>query len=136
MPSVWCRRWHRVWLQEDLKARVRELTGGEGAHVIYDPVGGSCGTGAAIDRLGRALSGRLLPRARFRRFRGNLTLLKGCQIVGVFWGSFAMRDPEANQAHARRIFEMIAAGTLQPHIDVVLPFEQAADAAAFREPSR
>ena len=118
-----------VYGQEDLKARVRELTGGEGAHVIYDPVGGAYAEPALRSI---AWAGRYLvvgfAAGEIPKIPLNLTLLKGCQIVGVFWGSFAMRDPEANQAHARRIFEMIAAGTLQPHIDVVLPFEQAADA--------
>ena len=118
-----------VYGQEDLKARVRELTGGEGAHIIYDPVGGAYAEPALRSI---AWAGRYLvvgfAAGEIPKIPLNLTLLKGCQIVGVFWGSFAMRDPEANQAHARRIFEMIAAGTLQPHIDVVLPFEQAADA--------
>ena len=55
-------------------------------------------------------------------------LLKGCQIVGVFWGSFAMRDPAANRTHSEQLFRWIAEGQLSPAIDEVLPFERAAEA--------
>jgi NADPH2:quinone reductase len=55
-------------------------------------------------------------------------LLKGCQIVGVFWGAFASRNPVRNREHATQIFQWVAAGKLRPAIDEVLPFERAAEA--------
>jgi len=58
----------------------------------------------------------------------NLVLLKGCQIVGVFWGSFAVREAAKNRANAERIFAWIAEGKLAPHVDTVLPFAKAGEA--------
>jgi NADPH2:quinone reductase len=58
----------------------------------------------------------------------NLTLLKGCQIVGVFWGQFAAREPMKNRANGERIFHWIAEGKLAPRIDAVVPFEKAGEA--------
>ena len=58
----------------------------------------------------------------------NLVLLKGCQVVGVFWGSFAMREPAKNRAHAEQLFAWVAKGALRPAIDVTLPFTDAAEA--------
>ncbi|MBX3223508.1 MAG: zinc-binding dehydrogenase [Labilithrix sp.] len=55
----------------------------------------------------------------------NLVLLKGCQIVGVFWGSFAMRDPARNRANGAALFDLIADGKLRPHVDAALPFAEA-----------
>jgi NADPH2:quinone reductase len=62
------------------------------------------------------------------KFPGNLVLLKGCQIVGVFWGSFAMREPAKNRAHAAQLFSWIADGKLSPHVDAVVPFSEASSA--------
>lgn len=118
-----------VYGRDDLKTRMKELTGGGGANVIYDPVGGAYSEPALRSI---AWEGRYLvvgfAAGDIPKIPLNLTLLKGCQIVGVFWGSFAMRNPEGNRAHARRVFELIAAGSLRPHIDVVLPFERASEA--------
>jgi NADPH:quinone reductase len=115
--------------REDLKERVKAINGGRGVDVVYDPVGGAHAEPAlrAIGWRGRYLvvgfaSGEI-PKIPL-----NLTLLKGCQIVGVFWGSFAMREPAANRAHCDAIFAHVAAGKLVPAIDAVLPFAQAADA--------
>src|SRR5262249_6188541 len=58
----------------------------------------------------------------------NLVLLKGCQIVGVFWGSFAMRDPAKNRAHCQQLFRWVSEGKLAPAIDAVLPFDRAGEA--------
>ncbi len=114
---------------EDLKERVKALTGGKGVDVVYDPVGGAMAEPAlrAIGWNGRYLvigfaSGDI-PKIPL-----NLTLLKGCQIVGVFWGSFAMREPARNRAHCEAIFAHVAAGKLVPAIDAVLPFARAAEA--------
>lgn len=114
---------------EDLKERVKSLTGAAGANVVYDPVGGAYADPAlrAIAWEGRYLvvgfaSGEI-PRVAL-----NLTLLKGCQIVGVFWGSFATREPEKNRANCAEIFAHVAAGRLAPHLDATFSFERAGDA--------
>ena len=114
---------------EDLKERTKSLTGGGGVNVIYDPVGGSLSEAAlrAIAWEGRHLvigfAAGEIPKIPL-----NLTLLKGCQIVGVFWGQFAMREAQKNRENGERIFSWIAEGKLQPHIDAVLPFAQAGTA--------
>ena len=117
------------YTREDLKERVKALTDGKGVDVIYDPVGGALAEQAlrAIGWQGRFLvigfaSGEI-PKIPL-----NLVLLKGCQIVGVFWGSFAMRQPADNRAHADQIFAWVADGKLRPAIDATLPFSSAAEA--------
>lgn len=110
----------------DLKERVKELTRGNGADVVYDPVGGSYAEPAlrAIAWQGRYLvvgfAAGEIPRVPL-----NLTLLKGCQIVGVFWGQFAMRQPEQNRKNAEQLMTWVAEGKLRPHVDEVLPFSRA-----------
>lgn len=112
--------------REDLKERTKTLTNGAGANVIYDPVGGVLSE-AALRSI--AWEGRFLvvgfAAGEIPKIPLNLTLLKGCQIVGVFWGSFAMRNPEKNRANGAKIFEWVAEGKLHPHIDVTLPFDRA-----------
>lgn len=114
---------------EDLKERVKTLTRGEGANVVYDPVGGEL-TEAALRST--AWEGRLLivgfASGPIPKVPMNLVLLKGCQIVGVFWGSFAAREPAKNQANLEQCLAWIAEGKLKPHLDAVLPFERAAEA--------
>ena len=119
------------YTREDLKERVKALTGGRGVDVVYDPVGGALAEPAlrSIGWQGRYLvvgfaSGDI-PKIPL-----NLTLLKGCAIVGVFWGSFAMREPAANHAHCAAIFRHVAAGKLVPSIDGVYSFDRAGEALA------
>lgn len=117
-----------VYTKEDLKERAKALTGG-GANVIYDAVGGTFSEAAlrAIAWEGRHLvvgfAAGDIPKIPL-----NLALLKGCQIVGVFWGQFAMREPEKNHAHGERVFAWVAEGKLRPHVDAVLPFSKASEA--------
>ena len=110
---------------EDLKKRVKELTGGKGADVVYDPVGGAY-TEAALRAT--AWEGRFLilgfP-AGIAKIPMNLPLLKGCQIVGVFWGSFAMRSPQQNMANTMELIQMYAKGQLKPHIHATYSLENA-----------
>ncbi|MBA3396847.1 MAG: NADPH:quinone oxidoreductase family protein [Deltaproteobacteria bacterium] len=116
------------YAREDLKARIKALTSG-GCDVIYDPVGGALAEPALR---GIAWQGRYLvvgfASGDIPKIPLNLVLLKGCQIVGVFWGSFAMREPARNREHAAQIFTWIAEGKLAPHIDAVVPFTEAASA--------
>lgn len=117
------------YAREDLKGRVKALTGGNGANVVYDPVGGAHAEAALR---ATAWQGRYLvigfASGEIPKIPLNLVLLKGCQIVGVFWGSFAMREPHKNREHARQIFAWVADGKLAPKIDAVIPFTEAAAA--------
>jgi NADPH2:quinone reductase len=117
------------YTREYLKERVKVLTRGNGADVVYDPVGGAYAEPAlrAIAWQGRYLvvgfaSGDI-PRIPL-----NLVLLKGCQIVGVFWGAFAFKEPEKNRANGARVLAAVAAGKLRPRVDAALPFARAAEA--------
>ena len=114
------------YAREDLKERAKALTKGNGANVIYDPVGGPYADPALRSI---AWEGRYLvigfAAGDIPKIPLNLVLLKGCQIVGVFWGSFAMRDPKRNQANSRRILDWVAEGKLSPHVDAVVKFADA-----------
>jgi NADPH:quinone reductase len=115
--------------KQDLKDRIKALTGGSGVDVVYDPVGGAFAEAALR---GTAWQGRFLvvgfASGEIPKIPLNLVLLKGCQLVGVFWGSFAMREPAKNRAHAAQLFAWIAEGKLRPAVDAALPFAQAAEA--------
>jgi NADPH2:quinone reductase len=115
--------------KQDLKEQLKALTKGNGVDVIYDPVGGSVAEPALR---GIAWQGRYLvigfAAGEIPKIPLNLVLLKGCQIVGVFWGSFAMREPAKNHAHAEQLFAWVAEGKLRPAIDATFPFTQAAEA--------
>ncbi len=114
---------------ESLKERTKELTGGVGADVIYDPVGGDTFLEClrCVNWEGRILvvgftSGRI-PKAPT-----NLPLLKGSSIVGVFWGAYADRDPEGNRANFARLLEWTARGVIEPRISARFPLESATEA--------
>ncbi|HLL23685.1 MAG TPA: NADPH:quinone oxidoreductase family protein [Kofleriaceae bacterium] len=117
------------YAREELKERIKALTCGNGCDVIYDPVGGSLAEPALR---GAAWQGRYLvigfASGDIPKIPLNLVLLKGCQIVGVFWGSFAMREPAKNRAHAAQLFAWIGEGKLAPHVDAVVPLAEAASA--------
>src|SRR5689334_1570357 len=117
------------YAREDLKDRIKALTSGNGVDVVYDPIGGSYAEAALR---GTAWQGRYLvigfASGEIPKIPLNLVLLKGCQIVGVFWGSFAMRDPVRNRAHAEQIFRWVAEGKLHPSVDATFPFDRAAEA--------
>ena len=114
---------------EDLKTRVRELTGGAGADVVYDPVGGSYSEPALR---ATAWEGRFLvigfAAGDIPAIPLNLTLLKGCEIVGVFWGSFVMRDPEHHRRNVEELVGWWRDGRLRPHVSSTYPLDRAAEA--------
>src|SRR5262252_7644144 len=116
---------------EDLRERIRTLTGGAGADVVYDPVGGSY-TELALRSI--AWRGRLLvvgfAAGEIPRIPLNLTLLKGCAIVGVFWGDFTRREPQHFAEAMGRLGRWYAEGRLKPHISATFPLDRAADALA------
>ena len=117
------------YVSEDLKTRVKELTGGDGVDVVVDPVGGNYSEAALR---GMAWDGRFLvigfTAGDIPRIPLNLVLLKSCSIVGVFWGSFTMREPGRNWEHLQELLTWFAEGKLKPHISATYPLEQAADA--------
>ncbi|WP_087720741.1 NADPH:quinone oxidoreductase family protein [Salinicola salarius] len=115
--------------EESIKDRVKELTGGRGADVIYDAVGGD-----AFDESLRCINwnGRLLvvgfASGRIPQAPANLPLLKGSSIVGVFWGRFRAEEPEEDRKNFQTLFDWHAAGQLKPHISHTLPLSQGAEA--------
>lgn len=114
---------------ESIKDRVKELTDGKGADVIYDPVGGD-----AFDQSMRCINweGRLLvigfASGRIAQLPTNLALLKGCSVVGVFWGEFTRRAPAKNRANFNTMLKMVEKGQIKPHVSMHFPLEQGADA--------
>ena len=114
---------------EDLKTRLKELTGGKGVDVVYDPVGGPY---SEIALRNTAWEGRFLvigfSNGEIPRIPLNLTLLKGCSIVGVFFGSFAQRDPKNTMQNFRQLLAWIEEGKLKPLISATYSLEQGAEA--------
>ena len=114
---------------EDLKEQVKTLTGGDGANVIYDPVGGSY---SELALRAIAWEGRFLvvgfAAGDIPKIPLNLVLLKGCQILGVFWGSFAMREVMKNRSNTERILQWVSEGKLKPHVDCTIPFSRGSEA--------
>ncbi|MPY91680.1 MAG: zinc-binding dehydrogenase [Acidimicrobiia bacterium] len=110
---------------ENLKDRAKELTGGKGCDVVYDCVGGDYAE-AALRATG--WDGRFLVigfTAGIPSVPLNLTLLKSCQIVGVFYGAMAARDPEKRDAIAAELIELTASGKLRPHVSGRYPLDEA-----------
>jgi NADPH:quinone reductase len=114
---------------EHLRERIGELTGGAGPDVIYDPVGGVY-TEPALRSI--AWRGRLLvvgfAAGDIPRIPLNLVLLKGCSIVGVFWGNFTRREPEGFLDQMRQLGEWYAEGRINPHISATYPLDRAPEA--------
>ena len=98
----------------ELKEKVKELTGGKGADVIYDPVGGPL-----FDQCMRCINweGRILivgfVGGDIPRVPTNLVLLKSCQVVGVFYGAFSGRFPVENEQNFAELLQMFEAGKLR-----------------------
>ncbi len=113
-------------LADAFKAKV----GPGGADVIYDAVGGDYAEPALRSI---AWEGRYLVvgfPAGIPRLPLNLTLLKSCDVCGVFWGAFAMRDPAANRAHIAQLFDWWSEGRIHPRVTATYPLERAGDAIA------
>jgi NADPH2:quinone reductase len=117
--------------REDLRERLKALTSGRGVDVVYDPVGGQLAEPAlrSMAWRGRYLvvgfaSGQI-PSLPF-----NLTLLKGCSIVGVFWGSFAQRERAVHLQNVAELWGLFESGRLLPVVGEVHPLENYRDAFA------
>lgn len=115
--------------RDDLRARIKEITGGKGVDVVYDPVGGALAEQSirSLNRYGRYLvlgfaSGEI-PKLPL-----NLLLLKTAAAVGVFWGQFVESEPQRNIDNVNELFAWYAAGKLHPYVSAVFPLAQTAEA--------
>ena len=114
---------------QDLRERIKALTGGRGVDVVYDPVGGPYSEPAFRSLAWR---GRLLvvgfAAGDIPKLPLNLPLLKGASVVGVFWGDFSRREPRQFADSVRQLGRWYAEGKLHPHVSQTLPLSRAADA--------
>ena len=116
---------------DDLRERIKEITGGKGVDVVYDPVG---------DKLAEPVIRSLSWRGRYLvvGFAGgdipkiplNLALLKGASLVGVFWGLFTQKEPALSLKNTQDIAGWLVQGRLAPHIHKLYPLEEAPQALA------
>jgi NADPH2:quinone reductase len=115
------------YAREDLRERIKALTGGKGPDVIYDPVGGQYSEPAfrSIAWEGRHLvvgfAAGDIPKLPL-----NLMLLKSASLVGVFWGAFLQRDQAVTRQHMSDLFELYRSGKVKPPVTQTYPLEQAA----------
>ncbi|MEQ8266290.1 MAG: NADPH:quinone oxidoreductase family protein [Parvibaculum sp.] len=120
---------HVINVTQGFRERVKELTGGRGADVIYDPVGGD-----VFDESVRCIAwnGRLLiigfTSGRIPTIPVNMPLIKGFSVIGVRAGEYGRRDPEAGRANIEAVDRLAAEGKIAPHISARFPLERAVDA--------
>ncbi len=106
------------YVKQDLKQAIKELTNGLGVDVVYDPVGGD-----AFDVCSRSMAwnGRLLvvgfASGRIPELPINLTLVKGYSVLGVFWGTFTVKQPDEHAANMRELFQWFEEGKVVPVVD-------------------
>ncbi len=116
--------------QKALAEQFKSAVGRSGADVIYDPVGGDYAEPALRSI---AWGGRYLVvgfPAGIPRLPLNLTLLKSCDVRGVFWGAFAARDPAANAAHVATLFKLWDEGRIGPRVSATYPLARGGEAIA------
>ncbi|HAH36775.1 MAG TPA: NADPH:quinone oxidoreductase [Algoriphagus sp.] len=115
--------------KEELKNRIKELTGGKGVDVVYDPVGGNFAEAALR---GMAWKGRYLivgfANGEIPQIPMNLPLLKGCSIMGVFWGQFSKLESEKSFQNIGQLMQWIQEGKIQQHIGRKYSLEEAPEA--------
>lgn len=115
--------------RDDLREQIKLITDGQGIDVVYDPVGGTYSEPALRSI---AWNGRFLvvgfAAGDIPAIPLNLPLLKGCAIVGVFWGAFARNEPARNALNMQQLFTWFEEGKVRPHICARYPLERAAHA--------
>jgi len=114
---------------EDLRGRLKELTGGNGVDVVYDPVGGAFAEPAIRSM---AWQGRYLvvgfAAGDIPKIPTNLLLLKSSALLGVFWGTAVQRDPAQNARNMAALMAWLDQGKLKPHISATYPLTRAVEA--------
>jgi NADPH:quinone reductase len=110
------------YASDDLKEALRRVTDGRGADVIYDPVGGAYSE-AALRSI--AWQGRFLvvgfAAGDIPKLPLNLVLLKGCDVLGVFWGSFIERDPPGHRANTQQLVDWCVQRKVSSHVHATYP---------------
>lgn len=113
--------------KEDLRARIKEITGDRGVDVVYDAVGGSLAEPALRST---GWKGRYLvvgfASGTIPQFPANLPLLKGCSIVGVIWGNFAEKEPQKNLENFGALLKLLQAGKIRQHVHKTYSLDEAA----------
>ncbi|MGE5321620.1 MAG: NADPH:quinone oxidoreductase family protein, partial [Actinomycetota bacterium] len=115
--------------KEDIRERVKTITGGRGADVIYDPVGGD-----AFDAALRSVAwgGRIViigfAAGRISQIPANIVLVKNIDIIGFYWGSYQAHNPELLRSSFTKLFRWFQEGRIHPHVSHQFPISQAADA--------
>ena len=117
------------YAEEDLKTRLKQLTDGCGVDMVYDPVGGELAE-AALRATG--WRGRYLvigfAAGEIPKLPLNLVMLKGCDVLGVFWGDAIVREPEAHRDNMEQLLAWMREGRISPHLHAVYPIEETARA--------
>jgi len=114
---------------EDIRERVKEITAGKGADVVFDPVGGD-----VFDASLRCIawSGRLLvigfAAGRVPQVPANILLVKNIAVMGVYWGSYRKHAPERLVEEFRELFHWFESGLLKPHVSHKLDLSRATEA--------
>ena len=114
---------------EDLRARIKSITDGEGVDICFDNIGG-----AIFEQMARLMKwgGRLMPigftSGQIPSVPMNLPLLKNYSIVGVFTGAWIEKFPEQAARMNETLAQLLAEGKISPHIDRVLPLDQVKEA--------
>jgi NADPH2:quinone reductase len=116
---------------EPLRERIKAVTGGAGVDAVFDSIGGEA---TELSLRSTAWRGRLLvvgfAGGEIPRIPLNLPLLKGCSIVGVFFGEAARREPDRFADRLTQLGQWYREAKLRPHVSAVLPLERAAEGLA------
>lgn len=117
------------YLSEDLRERIKALTGGRGVDVVYDPVGGDLAEPAlrSVGWRGRYLVVGFAA-GDIPKLPANLLLLKGSSLVGVFWGEFVRREPALNAENVGLLFSWLRERKIHPLISERYPLSRASEA--------
>lgn len=113
--------------REDIRERVKAITGGQGADVIYDPVGGD-----AFDAALRSIAwgGRIIvigfAAGRVPQIPANIVLVKNIDVIGFYWGSYQAHKPELLRSSFTQLFRWFQEGKLRPHVSHQMPLHDAA----------